>query len=139
MVPHLRHALMTYVWSSRIRVGSAADEGAQEELEIGGALGHPPHEVRVPGRAVRDVDPDSVAFARQLLLEVATDAVQHLDLELPLSLARLRRRGTGMFDELSVVGPERGVAAMGEQPVRAQLELRVDPFLSRSARSTGSS
>src|SRR3712207_8546693 len=39
----------------RVSCGSSTDEGAQEEQQVGGALGHPAGQVRVPGGTERDV------------------------------------------------------------------------------------
>src|SRR3712207_6073508 len=78
----------TWVTASNMRItlrvwcASSADEGAQEEQEVGRALGHPAGQVRVPGGTERDVHPDAVTAVHQLLLEVAADAVEELELVL---------------------------------------------------------
>src|SRR5271165_6366601 len=59
-----------------------------DEEQVGGALGQSPHEVRIPLCAERDVHPKTVAFAYQLLLQVAAYAMQHLE---------LIRRGRNVF------------------------------------------
>src|SRR5262245_20467607 len=45
------------------------------EPNIGGPLGQPPHEVRIPVFAVRNVDPHAISVAGQLDLQVAADPV----------------------------------------------------------------
>ena len=54
----------------------------QEERQVGGALGQPAHEVSVPLRAERYVDPDVIALVGQPSLLGIADAVQHLVLEI---------------------------------------------------------
>ena len=48
---------------------------------IGGALTQSPHKVGIPLAAERDVDADPPALAHQTLLQVAADAIKHLELE----------------------------------------------------------
>ena len=52
-----------------------------EEEDVGGALGEAAHEVGVPLGAEGDVDADAIAFGGEAALEVAADAVEHLELE----------------------------------------------------------
>src|SRR5215211_3222108 len=53
----------------------AFEEVLHHEPDVGGALGEPAHEVRVPRLPVRHVDPHVVALSRQALLQVAPHAV----------------------------------------------------------------
>src|SRR5215218_7612392 len=61
--------------------GSALHQVGEEEVEVGGAFGEAAHDVGVPLGAVGEVDAEAVAFGDNLLLEVAADAVEHLELE----------------------------------------------------------
>src|SRR5581483_7914442 len=60
---------------------SAPDDGAHEEEQVRGALGEPPHQVRVPLGPVRRRDEHAVAAAHEGELELRADAVEHLELE----------------------------------------------------------
>src|SRR5664279_1365792 len=51
-----------------------------DEDHVGGALRQASHEVRIPLRPERNIDAQAVAFAHQLLLQIATHAMQHLKL-----------------------------------------------------------
>src|SRR3990170_7398269 len=64
-----------------LEMTSTAKEVRDEEPQVGRALGQPTNGVRIPLGAEWDVDPDRVPLGRQGLLEVATNAVEHLELE----------------------------------------------------------
>src|SRR5690606_2500519 len=51
------------------------------EEKVRRPLGHAPHEVRIPSLAEGNVDAQVPAVVDDLLLEVAADAVEHLELE----------------------------------------------------------
>src|SRR3954453_5623199 len=55
-----------------------ADEGAGEELEVGGARGEAGDEVAVPVFAVRDVDAHGGALRGETELFLGTDPEEHL-------------------------------------------------------------
>ena len=57
------------------------EEVFYEEEDVGGAFGQAAHEVGVPLRAKGDVDADAVVFGGQATLQVAADAVEHLEFE----------------------------------------------------------
>src|SRR5919107_32226 len=113
----------------RVSWTSPTGEGPQEEQQVGRALRHPACEVGVPGRTERDVDADPVSLVHELLLEVAADPVQELELEFLRSPACLGRRLAHVGDQLVVVRAERGIRAVLEQPVGEVLELRPDLLL----------
>src|SRR3712207_872537 len=110
----------TWVTASNMRItlrvscGSSTDEGAQEEREVGRALGHPAGQVRVPGGPEGDVHADAVTVVHELLLEVAADAVEELELVLLRSPAGAGGGLSGVGDELVVVRAEGGVGAVLE-------------------------
>jgi hypothetical protein len=70
----------------RENVRSVLEEVFDEEEDVGGAFGKAAHDVGVPLRAEGDVDADTVALGGELALEVAADAVEHLELEARLSI-----------------------------------------------------
>ena len=55
-----------------------AHQIADKKPEVGGTFGEAAHKVGIPRRAVRDIDAHAVALRRQLLLQVAADAVEQL-------------------------------------------------------------
>src|ERR1700674_5170194 len=86
---------MTFsVYSSSLRrtfwFALVLEEVFGQEDDVGGAFGEAAHEVGVPLRAEGDIDADAVALGRETALEIAADAVEHLELE-------------GMFVDLVVV------------------------------------
>src|SRR5665213_1433509 len=58
------------------------DDVARHERDVRRPLGQASHEVRIPLRTEWDVATHAPAFVHDLLLQVATYAVQHLELEL---------------------------------------------------------
>src|SRR5215472_13353869 len=60
---------------------STAEEVFGEEEDVGGAFGEAAHEVGVPLGAEGNVDADAIALGDELALQVAADAVEHLELE----------------------------------------------------------
>src|SRR5271157_2321150 len=88
---------------------------AGDEQDVGGALREPAHVVGIPGLAKRDVEAQAVAFGGQPALQVAADAVQHLELEsIALDLA-LGGEGLSLPDDVLVVGGNGGVGAPQQQ------------------------
>src|SRR5829696_974031 len=77
---------------------SALHQVREEEVEVGGAFGEAAHEVGVPLGAVGEVDAEAVAFGDDLLLEVAADAVEHLELEAATVAAVAGDQGPGETD-----------------------------------------
>ena len=91
------------------------EEVFREEEDVGGAFGEAAHEVGVPLRAEGDVDADAVALGGELALEVAADAVEHLELEGVLVDLVLVDEVAHLVDDGFVVG---GDAAEDAMPVR---------------------
>src|SRR5919107_6115337 len=108
---------------------SLSRDGTQEEEQVRRTLSHPAGEVGVPGGAEGDVDADAVPPADELVLQVAADAVQELDLELPGASSGLGSGLARVVDEVGVVRTEGRVAAVLAQPVGEELVLRGDVLL----------
>src|SRR5215813_3805317 len=71
------------VWAGVTAAGgdrSAPREMREEEAEIRGALGKPPHEVAVPVFAEGHEHPDPDAEIHQHSMELRADPVEHLEL-----------------------------------------------------------
>ena len=81
------------------------------EEDVGGALGEAAHEVGVPLVAEGNVDADVVAFFDELLLEVATDAVEHLEFEAGGRDVVFFGVGFGGFDHFFIVCGEAVIEA----------------------------
>lgn len=92
-----------------------AGEVAEDEEKVGGPFGQAAHEVGVPGVAVRDVEAKAVAGGDEHALEVAADAIEHLEFE----GGRAAAGAGGVFeddvDHAGVVGGEGWVFALVEQ------------------------
>jgi hypothetical protein len=58
------------------------EQVAQKEGEVSGTLGQAAHEVRKPVRAVGNVNAKPEAVSNKLLLQIGTNSVEHLELEL---------------------------------------------------------
>src|SRR5580704_13700586 len=67
--------------TSRTAPTASAEEVPRQEHHIRRPLRQPPHEVRIPGRPERDIDPHAEPLTRQPSLQVAAHAIQHLELE----------------------------------------------------------
>src|SRR3569832_2670105 len=61
---------------------SALRQILQHEPHVRRPLGQPAHEVRIPVFSIRNIDPDVEPVARELSLQIAPDAVEHLKLKL---------------------------------------------------------
>jgi hypothetical protein len=85
-----------------------AHDVAGHEHEVGRALGQAPHEVRVPARPERHVHAHPVAVGHELLLQVAPDAVEHLELEAVGADVLGRGVPLGLGDDGLVVRGEAG-------------------------------
>src|SRR6478672_1052490 len=114
MTPAPKIAVVVIVASSGGGAGRVASalrgDAAQEEHDVGWALGHAPHEVAVPLLAVRDVDAHLVAAVGDAALLLGPDAVEHLVLERLRFAAGLARERPGDLDEPRVVGGHHRVA-----------------------------
>src|SRR5262245_39370056 len=97
-----------------------ADQAGQEEAEVGGPLGEPAHEVGEPLVAVGDVHAQAVALGDDLLLQVAADPVEHLELERGAVAPAGGGELLGPADQARVVGGgERVWAAAAGAPTPA--------------------
>jgi hypothetical protein len=84
----------------------ALEEVLCEEEDVGGALGQAAHEVGVPLGAEWNVDADAEAFGSELSLQVAADAVEHLELEGGFGDVVFADEVAHGFDDGFVVGGE---------------------------------
>src|SRR5687768_5279943 len=91
-----------------------AEHAAENEQDVGGPLGEPAHEIRIPLGPVRHVDAQSIALSQQPALEIPPDAEQHLELEAVLTDVALAREGADALDHVRIVG--------GDPRIRIRLE-----------------
>jgi len=75
-----------------------------QEEDVGRAFGEAAHEVGVPLGAEGDVDADAEALGGEFALEIAADAVEHLELEGVFVDIVLADEGSHLFDDDLVVG-----------------------------------
>src|SRR5262249_3272145 len=86
-------------WHFRLR----AQHVPGNEEHIGRTLAQPPHKIGIPFRAEGYVDPGAPAFANKLLLKIAANPVEHLELErLPWDLLP-HGKGPTFPDQILVV------------------------------------
>src|SRR5688500_3154796 len=91
------------------------EHAADDESDIGGALAEAPHEVGEPFTAEWNIDAHPVPLPLQRVLQVAADAVEHLELETRRIDALLRGIGAGRVDHCRIVGGDRRVVSTREQ------------------------
>src|SRR6266700_8230530 len=87
----------------------------QDENRIGGTLRQSPHQVGIPLRAKGNVDAAVPAVLDQLQLQVATDAVQHLELKRCCRNVCFPREPNRCLDHLLIVRSDPVVCAAQEQ------------------------
>src|SRR5260221_1276979 len=112
-------------------VGLPAEGVAGDEDQIGRALGHATRQVGVPLCAVGNVDAHVVALLRELLLQVAADAVQHLKLEARLGDAMRGGEAARVRDQALVVRGDGGIRAALQQREHQLAVRRVHVGLAR--------
>src|ERR1035437_92128 len=106
--------------------GELARDLAGNEREVCRTLREAAHEILVPLRAERNVDAQPVAVARELVLQVAPHAVQHLELEARALDAMLGGEGFRERDDFGIVRRYAGVAAALHQRLHACDVVAVD-------------
>ncbi len=107
------------------------EEVLREEEHVGGTFGQTAHEIGVPLGAEGDVDADAEAFSDELALQVATDAVEHLELEGSLVDAVLGYEGTELRDDGLVVGGDAAEDWAADDPLHELDVVGVDVGLGR--------
>src|SRR6478609_5247585 len=105
---------------------AGADERAQEELQVGRALGHPAHQVAVPVLAERHVDAQLVTAVGDPGLLAGADAVQHLELVAVRRAAVVAGEGLRDVDEPRVVAGHHRVPLARHQHLEAAHVRQVD-------------
>src|ERR1035441_6750057 len=95
-----------------LRPGLTSQQVARQEEDIGRPLRQPPHEIGIPRLPIWHIQPQPVSLADQPLLDIAANAVKHLEFEgVARDLARLHE-AFGLFDDLFVMrGYSRSYAA----------------------------
>jgi len=94
---------------------SVFEEVLRQEEDVGWPLGEAAHEVGVPLRAEGDVDADAEALGDEGALEIAADAVEHLELEGGLVTAGLGDEVSHVVDDGVVVGCDAAEDAAGNE------------------------
>src|ERR1035437_9823345 len=104
---------------------SAPQQVTHQEEDIGRPLRKPPHEIGIPRLPVWDIQPQPVSFVNQPLLDIAANAVEHLEFEgIARDLARLHET-LGLFDDLLVMRGYSRIYACFEQKVHQFDEIAV--------------
>src|SRR5215217_3836012 len=100
IAPRMHHRTQN---QSLICSTSALREILQDKPDVRRAFGQPAHEVRIPVFSVRHIDPHVEAVACQLMLKVASHAIQHLKLILLFSNPFTRGEVDRRVDHLRIV------------------------------------
>ena len=104
--------------------GSAAGgHGAQEEGQVGGALGEAAHEVGKPVSAERHGQAHAIALLHELRREGGADAVEHLKLE-----TALFRKAQGFGERDNAIDDARVVRGDGRVPLAGIEQSNVTAF-----------
>src|SRR5262245_11328096 len=98
----------TYDWvrlrRPELQLGlTLAEQAAKDETDVRGTFSEAAHEVWEPLPAERNVHPHTEAFGHERRLEIATDAVQHLELESILRDPLSSDQRLGPLDDLGIV------------------------------------
>src|SRR5580765_8907013 len=86
---------------------------ANHKTDVGWPLAQPAHEIRKPFASERDVHTDAVALADEHGLQVAADAVEHLELERIASDMGFVHPPARGVDHRGIVGGDRRRMAAG--------------------------
>src|SRR5579871_6263935 len=96
-----------------------------DKEHIGRTLPQPPHEVRIPLSAERNVDAHAPALTHEALLQVAPNPVEHLEFEGIGSDLLAGREGLGFEDDVLVVRRQSMVNAALEQDLHQLYVVRI--------------
>src|SRR5262245_29439355 len=69
------------ITNARRALPAVADDALQYECDVGGPFAEAAHEIGIPLLAERHVDAHAIAFLHERRLQIAPDAVKHLELE----------------------------------------------------------
>src|SRR5476651_2231789 len=86
-----------------VTVERLSEHAAGNEGDVGGALREAAHEIRVPLRAEGNVDANAVSVLHQRILQIATYAVEHLELVAVARDVLLFRPAFGFVDDRRIV------------------------------------
>src|SRR5882672_7149608 len=107
-----------------------AEKITREKHNIGRTLSQPPHEIRIPRLAKRNVEPQTITFGNQTALQVAPDAVKHLKFKaLPRDIAGAHKP-FGLGDYFFVMSGNCRISAIHQQNSHQVQEVAVDGGLS---------
>src|SRR5688572_23989922 len=101
--------------AERLLVSAFAEDSAQYKSDIGRPLAKPPHEIGEPLTPKRDVHAHEVAPRDERGLKVASNSIQHLELEPAARDAAFGGVGACLFDEFFVVSGDGRIRALIEE------------------------
>src|SRR4051794_39704702 len=102
-----------------------AENAAHYEADVRGAFAQTTHEVGEPFTPEWNVDADEVPFAVQPSLEIASDSIQHLELEAGPIDSVFRRIGLCGRDHRLVMRRDSRIGAIREQQAHYAYKRRV--------------
>src|SRR5438309_12052548 len=89
------------------------EQATKDEKQVRWALGKPSHEIRNPGFAKRNIDPEGMPLGDDFLLQVAPDPQQHLKFILA------GRQAKPLDVRVSVINEGRGIRRYGHGAARS--------------------
>ena len=97
------------------REGSSLPKVLHHKPNICRTLRQPAHEIRIPVLTVWHIDAHIIPVARQLLLQIAANAVKHLKLECILADALIARIANGGVNHVRIVRGDSMIGAARQQ------------------------
>src|SRR5580693_6511583 len=93
-------------WNARTIYLLSSQEVLGNEQHVRRTLGQPPHQIRIPFGSERNVDSHSPSVASQALLQIAADAVKHLELKGVSRNSLFGSERFGLINDVFVMGSQ---------------------------------
>src|SRR6185369_16823127 len=101
-------------------------DSAHYKAEVGRALAKTAHEIREPFASEWDVQPHRIAFRGQFRLQVASNSIQHLELESVFAEPAFGRVRPRPLNHGWIVCRNRGIGSRVQEHSRQSQECRID-------------
>src|SRR2546421_4873132 len=90
----------------------AFEQRLQDKERVGGSLSQAASEIWIPLVAEWNIDPHVVAVLEQLILQIAADAIEHLEFEPRFVDVPILNEYEKLSDDLLVVGGDGGIVCV---------------------------
>src|SRR5208283_3529593 len=105
---------------------SGAEVVAEDEADVGGALGQAAHEVGEPLSAEGHINAHAVAITHKLALEVGAHSIEHLKLKIILGDSLFRGPADGCRNHAGIVRGNRVIETAGKEDAHQAHVIPVD-------------